>query len=158
MEIQAGRQVPVRPSLESARHMTVSFRNTRTPHLFHPQSNPSGISRSPSVDFHLPHFSSPLARSAASQTERPGREEHHEHQALPYHAPQHASHQPHLLLKKGKACICSRRFFPFLLPGAQWLETVLEVLFLLVQTLCPALHVFSDLKRAQRALLRPLPS
>lgn len=58
----------------------------------------------------------------------------------------HSCQRLHLFLKEGKACICSRRLFPLLLPGAQWLEAVLEVLFLLVQTLCPALHVFSNLK------------
>lgn len=40
-------------------------------HHFQPQSNPPAISCSPSMDFHLHHFSSPLARSAVSQTEHP---------------------------------------------------------------------------------------
>lgn len=62
------------------------------------------------------------------------------------HPAVHSCQHLHLFLKEGKACICSRRLFPLLLPGAQWLEAVLEVLFLLVQTLCPALHVFSNLK------------
>lgn len=52
----------------------------------------------------------------------------------------------HLFLKESKACICSCWLLPLLLPGTQWLEAILEVLFLLVQTLCPALHVFSNLK------------
>lgn len=52
----------------------------------------------------------------------------------------------HLFLKEGKTCICSCWLLPLLLPGTQWLEAILEVLFLLVQTLCPALHVFSNLK------------
>ena len=64
---------------------------------------------------------------------------------MPHPAAQYCQHL-HLFLKEGKACICRRRLFPLLLPGAQWLEAILEVLFLLVQTLCPALHVFSDLK------------
>lgn len=75
---------------------------------------------------------------------------HHPTQSsLPYHSPLHTTHHPphlHLFLKEGKACICSRRLLPLFLPGTQRLEAVLEVLFLLVQTLCPALHVFSNLK------------
>lgn len=65
--------------------------------------------------------------------------------AVPHPAARYPQHL-HLFLKEGKACICSRRLLPLFLPGTQWLEAVLEVLFLLVQTLCPALHVFSNLK------------